>query len=174
MRNRLGRATPQQSLRLPLQYKLACYLASRLLERRWVTYFHNIGFLVNSTIVSVVCSPSSGNAVGIPDVEEVAATLFACSLSYVEEVLSMFSLLKRLSTVPTLLGALAVGRPLTSPFSSCSKFQTSWREPWATRESKRCLPSMRTPTPQKPPMSFSRTMERRDGKQPFCCTCSST
>ena len=47
-------------------------------------------------------------SVAIPDVEEVATILFACSLAYIMEALAMFSLLKRLATVPILLGSLAV------------------------------------------------------------------
>ena len=50
----------------------------------------------------------NGASAAIPDGEEVATILFACSLASLVEVLSMFSLLKRLSTVPILLGSLAI------------------------------------------------------------------
>jgi hypothetical protein len=47
-------------------------------------------------------------SVAIPDVEEVATLLFACSLVSIMEVLVMVSRLKCLATVPILLGSLAV------------------------------------------------------------------
>jgi hypothetical protein len=55
-------------------------------------------------------------SVAIPDEEEVTTILFACSLASLVEVLAMFSLLKRLATVPILLASLAVYGSLTLLF----------------------------------------------------------